>query len=287
MDTDLVLGVAVTPTALELVMIRGRRAEGPVLDRDLIDIDPSYAGHASRAAADKASDAVLRTYATATKHGYRIQAVGVTCVGTDTVDAVRLVESLIQAGLRRVIAVDPETASDAYAASVAAARAIDMAPAPSNSRPVDGGRPRHSAGSSHRLRPWVFGAAAAALLTALAFAAGMAVDFTSTGPPPPTSPPSTTAPAAAITVARSTTASTPSSGANGVAAESLNPTTVPPTTAAVTPSAPAFQDSTLPAEPTAIPADQNGSSAQPESEPPPPVAHLPGSDDGPRPPGPG
>jgi hypothetical protein len=46
-------------------------------DRDVLEIGPSDAGPFARTAADRAMEAILRTYATATQHGYRIHAVGV------------------------------------------------------------------------------------------------------------------------------------------------------------------------------------------------------------------
>lgn len=188
METDLVLGVAIAPTALGLVLVRGRRADGHVLDRDIVDITSS---RASGAVADTAKDAVLRTYATTVKHGYRIRAVEITCVGADTGDATRLVEVLRRVGCRNVTVVDPADSSDT--ASPAAAQAADMVGEPQTVRSPTGGRHRHA--PSHTSKRLALGVAATGVLTVLA--ATVVVNATSDEQPAP-APTSTAVPVPAV-----------------------------------------------------------------------------------------
>lgn len=124
MDTDLVLGVAISPTAIGLVLMRWRRTDGQIVDSDRIDTTPPRAGHAEGAVADRAKDAVLRTYATTVTHGYRIPAVGVTGVNAAVAEAgevLRLTDLLKRAGCPNVVTVGSQTADSTGAAPSAAA----------------------------------------------------------------------------------------------------------------------------------------------------------------------
>jgi hypothetical protein len=251
MDSDLVLGVALAPTALGLVLVRGSRVDGDVLDRDLIE---------TATAADSAKASVLRTYSTATRHGYRIRGVGVTCIGENRRPAVDLAESLNRLGVRNVVVVEPDTAGTAV--SAAAVRALEMVRVPDDTGPLRGpGRHRTSSGSSFSPRLALAAVGAASLLTALIAVAF--VPFTSAQSPAPATP------------APPSTTTTPTFRATRAPAPI--PTPVPP--------APTFD--TIPVavpEPIVVPdvtASEIAADPQPTGS-----EHLSGNESGPRPPGP-
>jgi hypothetical protein len=277
MDSELALGVALAPTALGLALVRGQGADVVVLDRDLIQ---------TTTAADTAKGAVLRTYSTAVKHGYRIRAVDVTHTCVDAAAAVQLVNALRQVGVRNVVVTGPTGA-----ASVAAGHALDMVRVPTESPRVEGGRHRGTA-TSNTPRRVAIGAAATGVLTVLA--ATVVVHATSTGPAPPAPPPEPSAVPVASSTVSPPTRTTPRSVFTGQSRESRSPTTVSVTPITAVPPSP---------EPAApVVTESSATSAVPEtpavSEPPPPAdtpaaqppsdgsAHLPASEDGPRPPGP-
>lgn len=255
MESDLVLGVALAPAALGLALIRGHRADGQVLDRDLI---------ATASAAEQARGAIMRTYATATKHGYRIRGIGVTCLDTDPAAAFRLVDSLRRVGVRNVVVVDPDPTGPV--ASVAAAHALDMVRGPNDDQPNDdAGRHRRPAESSPTARRVAFGSlGVAAVLTAAV--AAIVVPFTSAeaprAPERPALPPTSTSPADS-TIARPAPPAT---------------FTAPREPVADTEPAPTFESLQPPPEPAP--------EAPGTPEPPASTEHLPAGQDGPRAPGP-
>jgi hypothetical protein len=259
METDLVLGVAMAPTALGMVLVRGRHADGEVLDRDLIE---------TTTAVDTARNAVMRTYSTAVKHGYRIRGIGVTQTGL-AADAGYLVDLLRQVGVRTVVVVDPET-SDSPAA-IAAAHALDMVrePVPTPRTATTGGRHRHSA--SNTPRRVAVGAAVTGLLTVLA--ATVVVHATSTDPAPPEEPTIATAVPAASSTVLPAERTTPRAVITGKAPRTRS--SAPATIASVT------VEPSPPAEPEVTAAPET-----PAGPPPDPSQHMPGSDAGPRLPGP-
>lgn len=286
MDSELALGVALAPTALGLALLRGHGADGVVLDRDLIE---------TTTAIETAKGAILRTYSTAVKHGYRIRAVDITHTGVEAAAAVQLVNALRQVGVRNVVVVDPTSA-----ASVAAGRALDMVRVPTESPRVAGGRHRGAPASSTPRRIAI-GAAATGVLTVLATT--VVVHATSTGPVPPAAPPPepSAAPVASSTVSPPTP-TTPRSVFTGESRESRSPASVSvtPITAASPspePAAPVVTESSatsavpetpaLP-EPPAVPQDPTSPPAEGPAAPPlsDGSAHLPASEDGPRSPGP-
>lgn len=248
MDTELVLGVAIAPAALGLVLVRGQRADGLLLDRDLIR---------TTAVTDTAKRAILRTYSTAAKHGYRIHAVDVAHVGVDAAVASQLVAALNQLGVRNVVAVDP-----AFTDSLAAMHALEIVSEPEPSaRPA--ARGRHRRATSPTARRLALGAAVTGVLAAMA--ATVVVHASSTGGPPPQAPPSISEPASAVPASRSAVP-TPRSIFIGSEPQPRSPATV---SVAPASEAPPISEPEAPTNP-----------------PPDGAAHLPAGEDVPRPPGP-
>lgn len=171
MDADLVLGVAMSSTTVSLVLMRWRDTDELILDRDRIETTPPREGLDAGVLAKRAKNAVLRTYATAAKNRYRIVAVGVTCVGTDTDEAVRLIGPLRERGCRNVGLVGPKTVCSTRtprsAAALASKYAADMVRDPEEARPLKRSG-RHPEPASRSSRRAAVGAAAASVAAGLA-----------------------------------------------------------------------------------------------------------------------
>lgn len=221
MDTDLVLGVAMSSTTIGLVLMRWRDTDGLILDRDRVETTPPREGQPEGVLAKRAKTAVMRTYATAAKHRYRIVAVGVSSVGTDTDEAVRLIGRLRELGCRNVGMVGPKTVVSTQtprsAAALASKYATDMVRGPEESPPVERTR-RHRESASRPSRSSaraVVGAAAASVAAGLAaFVVG-----TVTAPDRPAAEPSNVPAANSPT----TFEQTPGSAVMGVGAEPPQP----------------------------------------------------------------
>jgi hypothetical protein len=111
-DVDAVLGVALTPSAVGMVLVEGSLAEGATLDHDSFPTDPeSWAS--ALGIAQQVSDAVARTCAISAAHGYHVRSVGVTW--TDDADgaATALLNSLTATTSNRVVAVALRHAGEA------------------------------------------------------------------------------------------------------------------------------------------------------------------------------
>jgi hypothetical protein len=182
---------------MELVMVRGRTADGAMLDRFVA---------ATRASADEYPwrlheivDAVLRTRATAIAHGYDVAMVGVACDGTDTPPPALLIDALRGAGLHNVTAMDSagprqlfSKASDSNSTvrSVTApqeddVRLVDVKPARESS---DRGRHRRPSDSPRVRRRLAFLAAGVIGLAAFATVFGVEVAAEHGGRPSPPTP---------------------------------------------------------------------------------------------------
>jgi hypothetical protein len=111
-DVDAVLGVALTSSAVGMVLVEGSSAEGATLDHDSFATDPE--GWASALGiAQQASDAVMRTCAISAAHGYHVRSIGLTWNDDADAAATALLNSLAGATTRSVAAVALRHAGEA------------------------------------------------------------------------------------------------------------------------------------------------------------------------------
>src|SRR4051794_11026376 len=109
---DAVLGVALTSSAVGMVLVEGSFAEGATLDHDSFATDPE--GWASALGiAQQASDAVVRTCAISAAHGYHVRSIGLTWNDDADAAATALLNSLGGATTRSVTAVALRHAGEA------------------------------------------------------------------------------------------------------------------------------------------------------------------------------
>jgi len=110
-DSVVTLGLSVTASSAELVVMQGSGARGAVLDRVVIPVqdDPS----ATESQLRHTVDTVLQTEAIAVSHGYRVHAVGV-AIGADELLTNGLIDALECAGLNNVTALDPADAREIF-----------------------------------------------------------------------------------------------------------------------------------------------------------------------------
>jgi hypothetical protein len=103
-DVDAALGVALTSSAVGMVLLEGSLAEGAPLDHDSFATDPeSWAS--ALGIAQQVSDAITRTCAISAAHGYHVRSVGLTWNDDADAAATALLNSLGGTTSSRVVAV--------------------------------------------------------------------------------------------------------------------------------------------------------------------------------------
>ncbi len=115
---DAVLGLSVTPSAVGLVLVEGQGADGPTVDRDVVEIPPTRRS-SPRHTSDEAAASVLRAEALAAGCGLRLHTIGVTWSDEAETEAALLLRSLRECGFDNVVAVRLPEASEALAWGVA------------------------------------------------------------------------------------------------------------------------------------------------------------------------
>ncbi|WP_081285675.1 DUF7159 family protein [Mycolicibacterium fortuitum] len=119
---DIVLGVAMAPTTVRMVLVEGEKADGVTVDHDVFDVT-SVEGSATTSAADQVVAAILGTQESATTGGHHLKAIGVTW--TDHSDASALRDALTAHGIDDVMLVSEGHAAAALAQAVGRAVGYD------------------------------------------------------------------------------------------------------------------------------------------------------------------
>ena len=119
---DIVLGVALTPKTVRMVLVEGEKGDGSIVDHDTFELSPSD-DTATTSAADQVVAAVLGTQESAVEGGHQLKSIGVTW--TDRAEAAQLRDALAAHGIRDVILVSELHAAGALAQ--AAGRAVGYA----------------------------------------------------------------------------------------------------------------------------------------------------------------
>ena len=97
---DIVLGVSMTPTAVRMVLVEGKRADGPTIDHDVFAVRATE-DTANASAPDQVISAIFGTQQSAQAGGHRLLATGVTWSDHD--EAARLREELAARGIHDVM----------------------------------------------------------------------------------------------------------------------------------------------------------------------------------------
>jgi hypothetical protein len=97
---DIVLGVSMTPTAVRMVLVEGKRADGPTIDHDVFEVTATE-DTANASAPDQVISAIFGTQQSAQAGGHRLLATGVTWSDHD--EAARLREELAARGIHDVM----------------------------------------------------------------------------------------------------------------------------------------------------------------------------------------
>jgi hypothetical protein len=111
---DTVLGLSVTPTNVQTVLVEGQSADGATLERDEFEVLPGDGAPATRAS-EQVAEAVLSI---AEASGHRLHAIGMTWSDDADMEALRLLDSLAELGLDNVVAVKLPEAAEALACSI-------------------------------------------------------------------------------------------------------------------------------------------------------------------------
>ncbi|WP_081396691.1 DUF7159 family protein [Mycolicibacterium conceptionense] len=119
---DIVLGVAMAPTTVRMVLVEGERADGVTVDHDVFDVTANE-DLATASAADQVVAAILGTQESATTGGHHLKSVGVTW--TDHSDASALRDALSVHGIDDVMLVSESHAAAALAQAVGRAVGYD------------------------------------------------------------------------------------------------------------------------------------------------------------------
>ncbi|TGD86743.1 hypothetical protein BayCH28_15975 [Mycolicibacterium sp. CH28] len=117
---DLVLGVAMTPSHVRMVLVEGAAADGFLVDHDAFSAN--YAGEVDMATAPLVSAAILGTRESATTRGHRI--VGTVVAYSNDCDSAALRAALDASQLADVVLVDHCHAAAALAGAVGRRRAL-------------------------------------------------------------------------------------------------------------------------------------------------------------------
>ncbi len=113
---DIVLGVAMAPEKVRLVLVEGESAGGLTVDEDKFDVDPESV---AAAAADQVIAAILGTRESAAESGHELQSSGVTW--TDPIEAAALRDALAAHKVENVMLVSAFMAAAALAQAVGSA----------------------------------------------------------------------------------------------------------------------------------------------------------------------
>lgn len=119
---DIVLGVAMAPTTVRMVLVEGEKADGVTVDHDVFDVTAGD-GSATTSPADQVLAAILGTQESATTGGHHLKAIGVTW--TDHSDAAALRDALSAHGIDDVMLVSEGHAAAALAQAVGRAVGYD------------------------------------------------------------------------------------------------------------------------------------------------------------------
>lgn len=110
---DTVLGLSVTATNVQTVLVEGRGADGATLGHDEFDV---FAGESAPGrASEQVAEAVLSI---AESDGHRLHSIGVTWSADADLEASLLLDSLADLGLANVVAVQSPRAAEALARSI-------------------------------------------------------------------------------------------------------------------------------------------------------------------------
>ncbi|MGW4096375.1 DUF7159 family protein [Mycobacterium sp. NPDC004974] len=119
---DIVLGVAMAPTTVRMVLVEGEKADGVTVDHDVFDVTAGE-DSATISAADQVVAAILGTQESATAGGHHLKSIGVTW--TDHSDAAALRDTLSAHGIDDVMLVSESHAAAALAQAVGRAVGYD------------------------------------------------------------------------------------------------------------------------------------------------------------------
>ncbi|WP_029106044.1 membrane protein [Mycobacterium sp. URHD0025] len=119
---DIVLGVAMAPTTVRMVLVEGEKADGVTVDHDVFDVTAG-GDSATTTAADQVVAAILGTQESATSGGHHLKSIGVTW--TDHSDAAALRDTLSAHGIDDVMLVSESHAAAALAQAVGRAVGYD------------------------------------------------------------------------------------------------------------------------------------------------------------------
>lgn len=119
---DIVLGVAMAPTTVRMVLVEGEKADGVTVDHDVFDVT-SVEDSATASASDQVVAAILGTQESATAGGHHLKSIGVTW--TDHSDAAALRDTLSAHGIDDVMLVSEGHAAAALAQAVGRAVGYD------------------------------------------------------------------------------------------------------------------------------------------------------------------
>jgi hypothetical protein len=114
---DRVLGLAMTPTTVGLVLVEGEGADGATLDRDAFAVH-NGSGVTTGGACERVAEYVARTQAVAALDGHRLSSVAVTWSGDADLDALVLLKSLADSGFGNAVAVGLVAASEAFTRAI-------------------------------------------------------------------------------------------------------------------------------------------------------------------------
>ena len=106
---DAVLGLAMTPSSIGLVLVEGNDVDGFTMDHDAVEIMNS----------DDATAAVLRSEALAATRGLRLKSIGLTWSDDADAEASMLMQSLSESGFDNVVPVRFPEANEAVARGIA------------------------------------------------------------------------------------------------------------------------------------------------------------------------
>lgn len=115
---DTVLGLSLTPTAAERVLVAGRDAGGSLLNCDTVET-PVGGGATTAEAAARVVETVLRSQALSAENGRDLRTIGVTWTDDAVAEAALVLEKLADAGLDNVVAVRSAQAVEAVEAGTA------------------------------------------------------------------------------------------------------------------------------------------------------------------------
>ncbi|WP_264077082.1 DUF7159 family protein [Mycolicibacterium houstonense] len=119
---DIVLGVAMAPTTVRMVLVEGEKADGVTVDHDVFDVTAGD-DSATTSAADQVVAAILGTQESAASGGHHLKSIGVTW--TDHSDAAALRDKLSAHGIDDVMLVSEGHAAAALAQAVGRAVGYD------------------------------------------------------------------------------------------------------------------------------------------------------------------